>query len=202
MIPDQVKADDQRATLRGVASAALLSAGVQKEDIEVLAATALDAACEITPPDLAGLDSAGLVLMKPGGHEATTVKFGNVSVDFRKLSGFMAAGALTVVGITTPWLLFVAGIALWNQIYAHLEIQISESVAVVLWSMWISRDPATNRVEDKTLLATVNAGLSGLGRPPIGPEECERCTTVLRELKCIELDGSQWWLREKVRVEF
>lgn len=204
MIPDQVKSEAKRASLITVLSEALVSRGASgsASDVACSAEQIFDSVIEVTAPDLSGLDSASLVLMKPGGREATSVKAGNLTLDFRKLANLGASGVLTVAGLAHPWLLFAAGVVLWNQIYTQLEVPISEPVAAVLWAMWLRRDPKTNRISSTELLSTVNEGLAAHGRPPITALEFEQSLRTLQDLRCIEPDGDRWWLRESIRVSF
>jgi len=110
---------------------------------------------------------------------------------------------LTVAGaVAVPWLIPLAGLVVWNKIWSVLTVEITERHAVVIWTMWLNKDPE-NCVKGQAILNLVNKELSKYNRPKMNRRELNMVLEDLKKMECIEeTEGNKWWLREWVKVDY
>jgi hypothetical protein len=160
----------------------------------------------INPPEKASWMSFDLVkLGKGGGGGGKSVKAGNIFLNFRKLIGFFASSALSIIStVNVPWTAPLAAIVLWDRLWSNLEIELSEREAAIIWAMWLNKD-SDNCLLDSELLNHVNSELKKNGRNPISRQEMDDSLEKLKKIGCIEIpeyDSSKWWLCEYVKISY
>jgi len=167
-----------------------------------LARKVFDSFCVITPPETD--DRWYLITTRPGGiGGGRSSKPGNIWLNWRKLLIDSAESILTVVGaIAIPWLIPLAGLIVWNKVWALSNLEMDERHAATIWTMWKNRDKE-NRIEHDIILNLVNEELSKYKRSPMGEEELKNILNDLEKMECIEKDEkNKWWLREWVKTTY
>ena len=104
--------------------------------------------------------------------------------------------------IAIPWLIPLAGLIVWNKVWALSNLEMDERHAATIWTMWKNRDKE-NRIEHDIILNLVNEELSKYKRSPMGEEELKNILNDLEKMECIEKDEkNKWWLREWVKTTY
>ncbi|MES2177826.1 MAG: hypothetical protein V4550_08150 [Gemmatimonadota bacterium] len=146
-----------------------------------------------------------LIVMRSGGvGGATSRKAGNIVLSWRRLIVDLSESTLAALGVAqVPWTAPLAGLIIWNKMWALLDTNIEEEDAIVLWALWTLRTP-DNLVAIAKLPSRVNDVVSRFNHPGVTPARLQRSLTTLRRLRCIEdsSDGASLWLREWVRVKW
>ena len=95
----------------------------------------------ITPPEIE--HRMELITIRQGGMGGgSSIKPGNIWLNWRKLLVDGSESILTVVGaVAVPWLIPLAGLVVWNKIWSVSTVEITERHAVVIWTMWLNKDP-------------------------------------------------------------
>lgn len=157
----------------------------------------------ITPPEHKSV--LQMVTMSVGGRGGgASVKPGNIRLDIRHLVTGIASGVLTVVGVVqAPWTAIFGALVIWDSLYAGARIELSESDASVLWTLWLLCDDKHTMAEIG-LLAKVNAERGKYGRVALTQQDLDDSLQRLTRIQSIERadDESRWWLREWVRVNY
>lgn len=144
-----------------------------------------------------------LLMDAPPIVRATSFKPSNIRFNIRKLMLWICSGA--AVGWCVPMLTGVqvlsavlAGIAAAHSL---LEVEITGVDAVVLWSLWRTRDNQGWSHEDS--IGGDIGGMSGVSLP--GPGDIDAALARLERLGCIEADNihqSRWRVAEEVFVSY
>lgn len=171
-----------------------------------LAERVIDAACVIRVPNDEGERFTELITVGPGGTGGgTSVKPGNVLLKTSKLAVLGAKAVTSAVGVFAhSWLIPVAAIILWDEIYSRLKVDIQERDATVAWTLWVHRDKS-GCVSHGGLLALVNSERATFGRNPMSQQELDDALALLKRLRCIEPSQdspSAWFVREWVQTSF
>jgi hypothetical protein len=143
------------------------------------------------------MDSGGM-----GG--GVSVKPGNVRLNMRQLVKCIASGVITIVGVVQlPWTAVFGALVIWDDLYAGTRIELSESDASVMWTLWLNRDE-DHTVAERGLLQKVNEERHKYGATELTQRELDDSLQRLSTLRSIERanDESRWWLREWVRVRY
>lgn len=132
-----------------------------------------------------------------------SLKPGNAVFNWKKLLTHASESVLTVAGsVAFPWLIPFAALAVWNRVWSLLTIELGETHAVVIWTMWNNCDSDHQLSADK-VLPLVNNELLSYSRQTINKEELEHVLHDLKRMTCIEkTDDNTWWLREWVCVTY
>lgn len=209
---DLPRADQKRQELIELAQEAISSAesdlgqSFPVSDPRAAATAVVDAfIMSITPPEKPEVRFEMVTMRSGGVGGATSVKPGNLRLSLRKLVEALASGVLTAVGAaSSPFLILLAAIVIWDRIWSELSIDLCERDAAVLWTLWINRDKKSY-VSAPGLLDLVNSELRRHSQNPITAAELDASLATLQRMRCIEKSDaypSAWWLREWVGVSY
>lgn len=130
-------------------------------------------------------------------------KTGNVQLNWRKLLTDSPEHYLTIVGAaTSSYLIPLAGLVVWNKLWALRSIEISEMHAIVISALWELRDN-NNYVDGKDLLSKINIHFKKHTKRELSNDELDIIISDLCDLRTIKLksDG-RIWLCEYVRKSY
>ena len=124
-------------------------------------------------------------------------------LNWRKLLKDGPGSISTIVGVVAvPWLIPLAGLVVWNNVWSLLSIKIDERHAAVIGTMWKNSDEE-NCIRNDKVLDLVNKDLSEYNRPIMNEKELKEILKNLEEMKCIEgTEENKWWLRESVKTTY
>jgi hypothetical protein len=130
-------------------------------------------------------------------------KAGNVILNWRKLLSDVPENLLTVAGVAmSHYLIPLAALAVWNKVRGVMGVNLNESQAIVIASLWDLKDN-NNYVDGNDLLGRLNGHIKeSVGRQFI-QKQLDHIFADLERMKAIELttDG-RIWLRELVQKPF
>lgn len=177
---------------------------VEIQHRDKLVSPILDYFCQITEPkfpeiekrfDYINIGSEGF-----GGGES--IKPGNIILNWRRLfesvPNIVLAGA---GGISSPWLIPLAALVIWNEVWKQSKITISNRHAVVLWSSWEDRNDQF-RIERHAALKATNKRLREYGWDEMSEAEFHAILDDLEKIECIEVSIKDIWLREWVKKSY
>ena len=164
----------------------------------------IDHFCEITSPKIEIYTHHIILDIKTESpSSARSFKPGNILLNWRKLLKDSPDSILTIVGaVAVPWLIPLAGLVVWNNVWSLLSIKIDERHAAVIGAMWKNSDEE-NCIRNDKVLDLVNKDLSEYNRPIMNEKELKGILKNLEEMKCIEgTEENKWWLRESVKTTY
>lgn len=165
----------------------------------------VDACVVITPPGEEVVIIKYLRIGAGGRDGGSSAKPGNVLLNLRKLVVAAASGVLTLSGgVLAPWLYVVGGLVIWDSLYSCLQIEVDETTAAVIWTLWKYAD-GENTIAKDGLLARVNAELKRHQGRAVSQEQLQQSLQKLERMSTIatsRTDLTRWWLREWVRVRY
>lgn len=203
MREDKDTAEAKRHEIQGLMAQAL--EGMPTEEARQLAAAAAGYFADIKAPKWEPPPMEMVTMHSGGRGGAVTTKPGNIVLNLGKLVRAIAAGALTIAGtMATPWTLLVGGLVTWDSLYSCLKLEINETQACVLWSLWQIRDDR-HTVAKAEVFEAIQRERGAVDAPPLSQHEIDYALEELVKMRCIRQsskDPERWWLREWVRVKY
>jgi hypothetical protein len=194
------RAEEKRKELTDIVKSVIQNYDIQNK--EEISSRIINHFLNITPPEEEFI-MYHLTIRQGGVGGGSSTKPGNIWLNWRKLLVDGSESILTVAGaVAVPWLIPLAGLVVWNKIWSVLTVEITERHAVVIWTMWLNKDPE-NCVKGQAILNLVNKELSKYNRPKMNRRELNMVLEDLKKMGCIEeTEGNKWWLREWVKVDY
>jgi hypothetical protein len=194
--PDNIAMERKRAELVGEVFKLL-----DPKDAK-LAESIIDRFCRMSPP----LDppmTISLITIGHGGRGGgQTRKPGNLSLNWKRLSGEFADVVINVAGaVAVPWLIPFAALSLWNKILIHATIELTKEQAASICAMW-HRCDEKNKITLPKAFAEINQLFQVFKWPPLSHEAFTNILRDLEHLQCIEATGETIWLREWVQTRY
>src|SRR6476469_5785902 len=139
MREDKGMVEAKRCELQGLIAQGL--EGMPTEEATQLAAAAAGYFADIKAPRWEAPPLEMVTLHSAGRGGGVSSKPGNIVLNVGKLVRALATGALTIAGtMATPWTLLVGALLTWDSLWSCLKLEINETQACVLWSLWQVRD--------------------------------------------------------------
>lgn len=164
------------------------------------AASIVDSFATITRPKI-NVSRTGTIsyitALKPSAG-GTTVKPGNIRLNWKKLFEKAPELVLTGAGVTQTWLIPFAVLYLWNLVWSLSKIEITPIQAMTMYALW-NVEPPTRRFEEGDALAYVNAYRSRCGASALSERDFAAVIDELTRLGCVELSDGEVWLREWIK---
>jgi len=160
--------------------------------------------CRIQPPEASEqTPMMHLITMNSTNNTGRSIKPGNITLNMRRLLVDSAEIGLTVAGvISTPYLIPLAALIVWNKVWSNLKVDLDENHAMTIKLMWENCDTERNWIEEKKAYRLLNEYRASRNRTKIIFEEFKIILAELESMKCIEKTGANnWWLREWVKKD-
>lgn len=170
----------------------------EASDQKAVAQYMFDHFATVTEPksegDMQLITAAGL------GRPAVSRKPGNILLNWRKLFDTSPDVLVAVAGAGAggPFVRGLIGLYVWNRIWRGVEEPISEVEASVIESLWCGR-AARKRIPEDVAFGIVNDARAQYGLDQLSRAEFTAAIDRLVELRCVELNDGEVWLREWVR---
>ncbi|MFT3929289.1 MAG: hypothetical protein QM709_03225 [Spongiibacteraceae bacterium] len=183
----------------------LQSSGVSRSEAISLGQDIFDSYISTTAPEAKSLFTEFIVMGRMGEGGGKSTKAGNIRLNIGKFMEAVASGALTAVGaIQIPITAPLAALVIWCSLRRSAQVDISETEATVLYTMWVFKDENRD-VPNEGLLEKCNSLLSKYGRQALTQQILVRSLKTLEKIETIEKSprkNDTWWLREWVSVSY
>ena len=175
---------------------------VTNSKVEEISSGIINHFVDITAPEVESKSDL-LMIRRDVMGGGTSMKPGNIYLNWKKLFVDGSEAILTIAGtIALPWLIPLAGLVVLKKIQSILSVQITESQAAVIHTIWANRD-TENSIKSEIVLDLVNLELSEYNRPEMSQKELNMILMDLEKMKCIEkINENKLWLREEVKVDY
>ena len=202
------------------AVSALLKAGCPTEAVELGARELVEAIVEVAEVDTTPGFESGVVtepvdpmadevgaidIDRAGRGGGTSIKPGNLCLRPGRLVEAIAKGGLTIAGaLQAPWMLPLAAIILWAEVYSAAKVELSEVEACVIWTVWCFAD-GNRQMLVGDLLALCNQEREKGGYGPLTDTELKRAVELLVRIGSIAVcseDDEKVEIREWISVNY
>lgn len=189
------------------AVANMQNASLDFDRANTLARSVVERCVDITPPEETDGWNVGLIVMGQGGFGPTlpsSRRLGNVRYDLEDFISATTAIALASGLMATPYLLPLAALNAFVDLYKAMKVPLSETEAAVAWTMW-NTCMNDNIVDPSPLLDLVNKHLVENGRPKISKQLLETSIQKLEMIGFVERpedDPTKWSLRDWIDVKY
>ena len=134
-----------------------------------------------------------------GQKGGTSVKPGNILLNWRKLFGALPGMVLTGVGVATnPWLVVLGALVIWKDLYATIRIELEPKHAIVFKAMWDNHN-GRNRISEVDAAKFANSALNDADHNTLNSKNFASVVEDLAKIGCIEIKNGEIWLREWIR---
>lgn len=202
---DREKEAEKRSELLAQIQLALEQCGIPKNYSASSADNIMDACISTRPPEEPERFMHLITMSSMGSGGAKSTKPGNVRLNIGDLIEAIASGVLTGVGaVQVPWTAPFAALVVWRSLRRAAQVEISETEAAVLYTMWAHKD-GNREVPDAGLLEKCNSLLKKYGRPELSKELLSKSLNSLENIASIQRSpkrADMWWLREWVSVTY
>lgn len=158
----------------------------------------------VTPPATDPVTIEFVTLHEGGDGGGKSTKPGNVRLRVKTLMTAIAGGALTVAGITAPWMVPFGAWLLFQSLWDAVRVDLGETEAAVLWALWQTRDEF-HTVPKRDIVRVVNRELREIDRPALTAAQIRDALAKLRNAGCLgdgRADSNRYTLREWVEVKY
>ncbi|WP_320052485.1 hypothetical protein [uncultured Acetobacteroides sp.] len=133
--------------------------------------------------------------------KGSSIKPGNIVLDMKKLLINSAEIGLTIAGvISTPYLIPLAALVVWNKVWSNVKIDLDENHAMTIMLMWENRDTTNNKIDEIDAYNLFNQYLKSKNKNEVILEDFRKVLFDLEKMQCIKKSGTtKWWLREWVK---
>jgi hypothetical protein len=205
---DYQREAEKRTELLRELSETLRDHATPESEIGHLSKAIFDSFVSTRPPQALRIEIGFIVLGHMGSGGGQSTKAGNITLNVGKLVDALASGVLTTAGAAQlkPLSLSVllAALVIWNSLKRAAKVNISETEAAVLYTMWVHKN-AENQVSEDGLLEKCNALLQKYQRPVLSKHMLTNSLKALERIRTIarsKRNPEMWWLREWVRVSY
>lgn len=140
--------------------------------------------------------------LQPGGRGGTTsIKPGNIVINFGKLFDTITSGVLILAG-ASPWVAVLGALVVCKNLYSSSKLDITEDDASVVWALWLKSDDERTLPKSE-VLGVVSVQRSKYERMPLSASEVNDSIARLIKMRCVAESRTRpdrWELRESVRV--
>jgi hypothetical protein len=131
----------------------------------------------------------------------STIKPGNIFLNWRKLLNKLPEMVLTGSGTTSVWLAPFAALQIWNILWSNARIEVTPNHAIAMLVMWNNRD-GRNKITEENAFAGFSKFLQKEGLPSLDKREYAKIIDDLVRIETIEITEGVVWLREWVKVVY
>ncbi len=173
----------------------------QVSEPDSFAIAVLQSFARIKDSEIQGELNTNAEVLRPDGPGGGTISFkpGNIRLNWRKLLEKIPELVLTGAGVAAqPWLIFFAGLYLWNVVWSLAKIEIRPEQAMTMFALWKDGRPS-RRFPEAEALDIVNAFRVKNEHTAFTTSQFAYVVNELVALDCIELTNGEIWLREWVQ---
>lgn len=202
---DKQRETEKRSELLYALTVELKKSGIQDQDAKALSASVFEKYISTRPPEAKRQLMEFIVIGSMGSGGGKSTKAGNIKLNIGKLLEAVASGILTATGaaqlpVTVP----LAALVIWCSLWRTAQVDISESDASVLYTMWVHKN-ADRDVLEEGLLEKCNSLLTKYERPSLSKASLRSSLKNLEKIEAIAASPrgtAIWWLREWVQVSY
>jgi len=172
--------------------------------LEAVATAVLERGVSVTEPESPPATIRMITAQSLVDHdEAASTKPGHIRLRLGDVLEACCSGALTVVGITQPWLLPFAALLLWRAIWRSATVELTPDEATAIIALWeLSREDGVRPTVD-AVHSRANNRRAEVGLPPLSKQRLRSVLDNLAKLESVEQrsDGT-YRVVEWIRVAY
>ena len=200
------RVEEKLAELRcGLVTALRIAATeADAQALESAATAVLQSGVSVTEPEIPPPVYHMITAQSLADHdEAASTKPGHIRFRLGEVLEACCSGALTVVGITQPWLLPLAALLLWRAIWRSATVELTADEATAVISVWeLSRQDGVRTTID-AVHARVNNRRSEVGLTPLSKQRLRSVLGNLEKLESVEQRSDRTYrVVEWIRVAY
>tara|TARA_Y100001947_G_C10292299_1_gene283425 strand:- start:97 stop:696 length:600 start_codon:yes stop_codon:yes gene_type:complete len=159
--------------------------------------------CRVTPPKVQKTpripNTTELIILSSGGlRGGTSVKPGNITLNWKNLFSALPGMVLTGVSVAAhPWLIVLGALVICIDLNAKAKVKLDPHHAIAMLAMWENHN-GRRQISESTARQLTNKALVKFDMNELSERTFAKVVEELCEIKCIELIEGEILLRETI----